>query len=205
MEENRTQPETEQQNAPASAQHRWLGRGIYGSKDVPIRALNIFIASVIGLIIILCVIGSMGGGFRITFDTRMSDVTVETQRVRYGRLVAEPQAPVRPGYKLLCWSTDSQETTPWNFEYTTVSNDTKLYAVWAPAEYTVTFDLASGSVNGSKSAASITVVYSEAYGTLPAPQKEGYTFAGWRCGDESITAQSTVTTVGDHVLTAVWQ
>ena len=47
-----------------------FGRGIYGSKDVPIRILDGLIVGMILLAVVLTVIFSINGGYRVTFDTR---------------------------------------------------------------------------------------------------------------------------------------
>jgi uncharacterized repeat protein (TIGR02543 family) len=188
---------------PAS---RWkFGRGVYEKTDVPIRALDIFIFCVIGAILLLGIFGALGGGFRVNFDTGVSGVTIPTQRVRYGHYAVEPEAPVRPGYTLACWSTDAQEVDKWGFAYRQVTGDMTLYAVWAPALVTVRFDLDGGTVNGAESVPAQTVTYAESYGALPVPVKEGRTFAGWSYSGQIITSESTVTATGEHVLTALWQ
>ena len=48
-------------------------------------------------------------------------------------------------------------------------------------EYTVTFDLNGGKLANHGDSTQVTkqVKYGEAYGTLPTPTREGYTFAGW--------------------------
>ena len=45
-----------------------FGRGIYGSKDVPIRILDGLIVGMILLAVVLTVIFSINGGYRVTFD-----------------------------------------------------------------------------------------------------------------------------------------
>jgi uncharacterized repeat protein (TIGR02543 family) len=184
---------------------KWFGRGIYGSKDVPIRALDTFILCLVAGILLFTVIGAVNGGFRVNFDTGVSDLQITTQRVRYGEYATEPETPVRPGYTLTGWSTDSQEVKPWNFTYSTVQNDMTLYAVWAPAQYTVCFDLDGGTVNGNDAAKDQTVTFGQPYGALPAPEKENCTFGGWACNGQIITADTAVTLTSDHILTAVWQ
>lgn len=49
---------------------RWFGRGIYGSKDVPIRLLDGFIGVIIAVIILMIVFFAVRGGFWITFDSQ---------------------------------------------------------------------------------------------------------------------------------------
>src|SRR5699024_3362644 len=83
---------------------RWFGRGSYGSKDVPIRVLDACIGLMILAALVLTLWGATHSGFAIQFDTGVDDLTVETQKVQHGGTVAEPEAPLRPGYDLVGWS-----------------------------------------------------------------------------------------------------
>lgn len=183
---------------------RWFGRGIYGSKDVPIRVLDTCIVLMAVAAIALTMINSHFGGFSIVFDTGMSDVTVAAQKVRHGEVIAQPEDPARPGYVLLGWSTAVDSTEPWKWS-TPVENDMTLYALWQPAAVKVKFDLAGGTLDGADAAPDATAVYGEAYGTLPTPNKQGSVFDGWQYSGQTITAESIVTATGEHVLTAQWR
>lgn len=48
---------------------KWFGRGIYGSKDVPIRILDGFIIGAICFVVILVFWFATHGGYNVTFDT----------------------------------------------------------------------------------------------------------------------------------------
>ena len=132
---------------------RWFGRGIYGSKDVPIRVLDACIGLMILAALVLTLWGATHSGFAIQFDTGVDDLTVETQKVQHGGTVAEPEAPLRPGYNLVGWSTTPEpEVHLWSFADATVQGDMTLYAVWEAASFPVKFDLAGGTVNGAAEA-----------------------------------------------------
>ncbi|MBE6678178.1 MAG: hypothetical protein E7597_05230 [Ruminococcaceae bacterium] len=75
-----------------------------------------------------------------------------------------------------------------------------LKAKWPPMEYTVTFNANGGSV----STAEKTVTYDSTYGTLPTPDRTGYTFKGWVLNGNTITAESKVTMTESHTLEARW-
>ena len=185
---------------------RWFGRGIYGSKDVPIRVLDACIGLMILAALVLTLWGATHSGFAIQFDTGVDDLTVETQKVQHGGTVAEPEAPLRPGYDLVGWSTTPEpEVHLWSFADATVQGDMTLYAVWEAASFPVKFALAGGTVNGAAEAEAITVTYGQPYGELPVPEKEGAVFAGWVYSGQTITADTPVTMTGEHVLTASWQ
>lgn len=69
---------------------------------------------------------------------------------------------------------------------------------------TVTFDPNGGTVTTT----SKTVVYNEAYGSLPTPTRTGYTFKGWytaKTGGTKVTADTIVSSDVDHTLYAQWE
>lgn len=199
----KTTPQAENaQGESPNVKKRWFGRGIYGSKDVPIRVLDACIGLMIAAALLLTLWGATHSGFTVTFNTGMDDVTVPAQKIQHGQTVAQPETPLRPGYTLAGWSlTPEPEVNYWDFAADKVETDFTLYAVWQPASFLVRFDLAGGTGDDP----SITVTYGEPYGPLPTPQREGYTFAGWQYSGQTITADTVVTMTGEHLLTAVWQ
>ncbi len=97
--------------------------------------------------------------------------------------------------------------------YKTVSNGRYSYMVQdavdfyirvnKPADGTVSFDANGGTV----SQASMTAAYNSTYGTLPTPNRTGYTFTGWytaKSGGTRVTSSTKVTVAGDHTLYAHW-
>ncbi|NLK55860.1 MAG: InlB B-repeat-containing protein, partial [Bacteroidales bacterium] len=76
-------------------------------------------------------------------------------------------------------------------------------AQWTANEYTVTFDAKGGTVT----LATITVTYDGAYGQLPVPTRDGYTFVGWftnASGGNKITSDTLVDTASNHTIYAQW-
>lgn len=194
----------EPQNAPERPK-KLFGRGVYGSKDVPIRVLDGVILLLILMAIGLTVWNTANGGFYISFDTGGADTAIADQKIRYGQLVEEPETPVRPGYTLVGWDTAPRSATAnWDLGVDTVFSDMTLYAIWAPASITVKLDLNGGTLGGSTSADVLTVVYGQPYGTLPTPERAGYAFGGWEYSGQIITADTKVSMTGEHILTAVW-
>lgn len=189
----------------AEEKKKWFGRGVYGSKDVPIRILDGFILGAIAVVLLLVFWFATHGGYVVTFDTDGGSA-VEEQILKHGDLVMEPETPVKPGYVLKEWITslDPSLAKTWNFDEDMVENDVTLYAVWEPAEITVKFDLDGGNLNSSTVAPDQTVTYGEAYGALPEPVKEGFRFDGWVYSGNVITADTPVAMTGEHVLTARW-
>lgn len=182
---------------------RWFGRGIYGSKDVPIRLLDGVIAAFVVTIIILTIIFSVNGGYRISFDTDGGS-EIAFQKLRYGNLVAEPKVPTKPGYEFVRWYYEQEPEKSWDFDVNKVGGDLTLLAEWKAASITVKFELDGGTCKGQE-AEPIQVTYQHAYGELPTPVKDGYTFAGWSYSGENITQDSIVSMPGEHVLTALWK
>lgn len=113
--------------------------------------------------------------------------------------------PVREGYTVLGWAeTPSATAAKYNAGSPfSTTNSITLYAVWKPADYTVTFDPNGGTVNPvSKS-----VVYNEAYGMLPVPTKAGCSFDGWYTDaleGTLVTYDTRLTVPADQTLYAHW-
>lgn len=126
---------------------RLFGRGVYGSKDVPIRLLDKLIAGAIVLTVVLIIYSAINGGFHVRFDTDGGSAVAE-QKLRYGETVAEPAAPEKPGYVFSGWRIKDTETG-WNFELDTVTGSMTLVAQWKPAEIRVKLDLAGGELPGA--------------------------------------------------------
>ena len=84
----------------------------------------------------------------------------------------------------------------------------ELYGKLTPNEYTVTFD--PNAEGASVDPTSQLVTFDAAYGELPTPTREGYTFEGWYLSKTEFTpankveATTIVKTPGDHMLYANW-
>ena len=91
-------------------------------------------------------------------------------------------------------------------EITMPAENLALYAIWEPiptGSVKVTFDPQGGTV----AMTSKTVVYNEAYGSLPIPARDGYTFKGWyteNTGGAKVVAVTIVSSNADHTLYAHW-
>ena len=205
MEEEKKEPELLEK--PTSSEEpvkkKLFGRGIYGSKDVPIRILDGLIVGMILLAVVLTVIFSINGGYRVTFDTQGGG-EIPYQKLRYGKLVEKPENPQKPGYEFVCWKREEAEGE-WSFEHDQVKGDMTLTAQWKPASVLVKFDLDGGTVDGKTEAEPVFVTYGEAYGALPEPEKPGVYFKGWIYSGQMIEAGTKVAMTGEHVLTAVYE
>ncbi len=133
--------------------------------------------------------------YTITFDSKggtpVADVTAD-----YKAAITAPAAPTREGYTFAGWDPAFPETMP--------LNGAALTATWTPITYTLTYDLAGGSV-ATANPASYTI--ESAAITLTNPTREGYTFAGW-IGTGLDGATQTVTiangSIGNRSYVATW-
>lgn len=193
----------EQTSSEEPVKKKLFGRGIYGSKDVPIRILDGLIAGMILLAVVLTVIFSINGGYRVTFDTQGGG-EIPYQKLRYGKLVEKPENPLKPGYEFVCWKREEAEGE-WSFDHDQVKGDMTLTAQWKPASVLVKFDLDGGMADGKTEAEPVFVTYGETYGALPEPEKLGASFKGWIYSGQMIEADTRVTMTGEHILTAVYE
>lgn len=76
-----------------------------------------------------------------------------------------------------------------------------LLARWEAKEYKITFDPNGGTLNNNTK----TIKYDEAYGTLPEPKKEGFTFDGWYDGTIKINKEDVYKYEEDKTFKAKWK
>ena len=119
------------------------------------------------------------------------------------------------GYVFAGWNTradgNGKEITKSSVVNFTAGNHT-LYAKWQGAEFTVSYDLGGGNINGATTIASKKVTYGQIYGmfAIPSnPQKNMAKFDGWytnpQGNGEPVDIDSLVRTKGDHTLYAIFR
>ena len=155
--------------------------------------------------------------YKISFDGNKgngsSDVTVGTTSIYvtrdqiYGYM---PTDAYRTGYTLAGWFTEPDGGNQITADTTVqIDSDQTLYAHWNANTYTVKFNgnKGSGTTDVVLSENQISVVYDTAYGTLPVPNRTGYTFDGWytkaTTGDR-IDKDTTFTIGKNQTLYAHW-
>ena len=126
----------------------------------------------------------------VTLQTNGGTVTPNTITVPYNTPVGNLPTPEKTGNSFVGWYQDSELTTPATAE-TVITEDTDFYAKWLP-NVTVTLNANSGTVTPG----SITVGQGSAVGTLPTPERSGYTFVGW-FQDSELTIPATSETIVD--------
>ena len=107
-----------------------------------------------------------------------SDTKTETAKI--GETFPKLTEPVRAGYTFTGWSTDADgniivDTTG----KVTFVEGIDLYAQWTVNEYTVTLYLNYSAEDSETITYTEKVPYGGNYGTLPTPERTGYTFQGW--------------------------
>ena len=112
--------------------------------------------------------------------------------------------PTRYGYTFAGWSSaDSEELITSLVIASGSIGDRSYTAVWVPVTYTITLDLAGGSLDTCPD--SYTIESGDI--ALPAPVRTGYTFLGWLCDGAETPATSVVIesgSSGDRAYTAVF-
>lgn len=98
----------------------------------------------------------------------------------YGTALALP-TPAREGYTFAGWFSDNELTVPYTSP-TVEAGDITLHAAWTVNQYTLTFNLDGGS----GVAETITADYGSVVPAPAAPEKTGYSFAGWYIGNVKI-------------------
>ena len=108
--------------------------------------------------------------YNVIFDVA-GGKSLEIQTVEEDGLATEPVA-TRDGYDFLGW--DHDFSTP-------ITENKVITASWRAKEYTIAYDAAGGSVDGS----SFNILYGKKY-TLATPTRENYEFLGWYYGDKRV-------------------
>ncbi len=120
--------------------------------------------------------------------------------VTFGEAIGELPAPTKPGHTFAGWVDAEGNPVDADTVFTGLEN-MSLTATWTANSYIVTLDPGEGTVDKT----TLSVTYGEAYGELPTPKREGYTFAGWlNAKGEKVTAESIYGEAGDSTLTASW-
>lgn len=119
--------------------------------------------------------------WKVTFDSKGGSA-VSQASVKDGEKVAKPATdPTREGYQFGGWFSDADCTQVFDFNNTTITKNTTLYAKWVPngedMEYVVTFDL--NGHGGTTAPAPVTVTEGGKL-TAPTPPTDAeYNFVGW--------------------------
>ena len=144
--------------------------------------------------------------YTVTLNPNGGSCATASVTVYYSQTYGDLPTPTRRGYKFAGWwttkTTGGKQVTKDTICYAT--GNYTLFARWtALASYTVTLNPNGGTC----ATASVTVYYSQAYGTLPTPTRAGYSFNGWwtaKTGGKQVTASTVCYATGDYTLYARW-
>ena len=101
-----------------------------------------------------------------------------TQSYEEGDTFSAPETPTREGYTFAGWS-DGENTYDENDTFTMPAEKVTYTAIWEINQYTVTWKLAGGSVNGSTDDIVDTYDFGASITVPTNPTRTGYTFGGW--------------------------
>ena len=136
--------------------------------------------------------------YQITFDSNGGS-TVNPITQEYNTKIEKPTSPTKEGYLFIDWYTDEQLTKTYTFSKMPNKNIT-LYAGWEEKINIVSFNTYGGS-----ELSQISVKDGEKLVEPKAPEKEGYTFAGWYTDESFSTTYNFDTAVkNDLNLYAKW-
>ena len=157
------------------------------------------------------VVGSREGDvfFEVSYDANEGSGAPDSQ-IKYcgSGLKLSERKPVREGYSFLGWSVDSAAAeVSYNAEddYTDDCN-VVLYAVWK--KNNAVFNLFYDANGGGLDVQTGSVTSGSAYGELPVPVREGYSFEGWYTeisGGTKIEADTVFSGEADQTIYAHWK
>ena len=111
------------------------------------------------------------------------------------------EAPTKEGYLFKGWEDENKKIYPAGEDgkvKITVTGDMTLTAVWKDRTFTVTYVLLNGETRTE------TVDYGKTV-TLGEEPRTGYTFVGWKDGENVYRAGETITVTENKTLTAEWK
>ena len=137
---------------------------------------------------------------RIEIDANGGVGGSSSQTVQKGTNVTL-EAPTKEGYLFTGWEDENKKIYPAGEDgkvNITVTGAMTLTAVWKDRTFTVTYVLLNGKTRTEKAAYGQNV-------TLGEEPRTGYTFVGWKDGENVYRAGETITVTEDKTLTAVWE
>ena len=182
------------------------------------KKTHLFLISGVVLSMLLAGCGLQDNKIVVHFDWnfKTEEVIPNSKKVTPGEPYGELPVPsfTRTGYDFSGWNTRDDGRGDMITAETTVdkNKDHTLYAYWAGRQYTVSYDLNGGNINGVTSLAPRTVTYGNMYGAMVIPEnpeKNLATFLGWFLDKNGkgtpITYSTKVETAEDHTLYAVFK
>nr|MCR5741367.1 InlB B-repeat-containing protein [Gammaproteobacteria bacterium] len=147
-------------------------------------------------------IASWDNEVKVSFNSNGGSL-IREYSIAFGSVVSAPTAPTKDGYNFVNWYKESALENVYDFS-SLVLEDITLYAKWETKSYSISYDLAGGSL-ATANPTSYTIESNSI--TLNNPTKEGYHFAGWTgTGLDSASTNVSIAqgSIGDRSYTAVW-
>lgn len=140
--------------------------------------------------------------FTLTQNINSDTETTKTSTIYYEGTQNIP-TPTKTGYKFDGWEVSGNGSKMDGNTFTMGDADATITAKWTPIDYTISYDLQGGTINGQPTKYTI----ESPTLNIPRPIKTGYTFLGWTGSngnknqlDVSITHGS----IGNKAYTAHW-
>ena len=139
--------------------------------------------------------------YTLTFNANGGSVNPTSRSVAYDEVYGSLPTPTRTGYNFAGWYTSASGGSQVGSSTKMGAGNTTIYAHWTKQYYTLYFDSNGGSSVGSRS-----IGYGDAYGSLPTPTRQGFSFAGWftSASGGSQVSSSTKMGAGNTTIYAHW-
>ena len=124
--------------------------------------------------------------------------TVATLEFEFGKTITAPADPSLAGYRFLGWATTDNATAAESFGTMDDENGKTYYAVYAPVEYFVNYEITWGDNYETVSDGPFYI--GDVVTLRTADEKTGYTFDGWTIGGEAAEATVTIATADVDVV-----
>ena len=148
----------------------------------------------------------VGEKYTLSFEENGGKEVKDISRV-VGSLIGTLPKPERAGYEFAGWYADKELTKPFDVRLMPGEN-TVVYAKWTEKQFKVTLNVNGGNAwTGAEG--TVSVIYSQPYGQLPAATRDGYGFQGWYttatcdAGTE-VTDKTVFNSTADQTLYAKW-
>ena len=140
--------------------------------------------------------------FTLTQNINSDTETTKTSTIYYEGTQNIP-TPTKKGYKFDGWEVSGNGSKMDGNTFTMGDADATITAKWTPIDYTISYDLQGGAINGQPTKYTI----ESPTLNIPRPIKTGYTFLGWT-GSNGNTNQLDVSiahgSTGNKAYTAHW-
>lgn len=141
----------------------------------------------------------------VSFDANGGADVTQENRVYCGQTYGEMPIPTKADHGFVGWFTQAEGGEQITSE-SVVSNheNQKLYAHWAPNQFTLTYNANGGMVTTASKA----LTFGDSFGELPIPTRTHYTFDGWyttASGGDAVSADTTPASSANVTIYAHWR